>query len=179
MKSLPYDIPTYIFHLGKENFHWPTSNNEYDFISRDFIDKSLEILEAQKADMLTALSCKLSDILVDLANIIRQSIDLEVATKNGYHFLYDRNFSPVMDWFLKKNSPSDARVVYRLSNNFRDERLTAKLILYARWLKRLLRKNHSIELQFHERQHSNARMGPDIMPPLLKSCQKFICMDLR
>lgn len=145
MISLPFDIPTYIFHNSKESFQWPTAYNNYSFLSRSFIDKSLEILEVQKGDMRICLSCKLSDILVDLANATRQNIDLQVAKTNGYHFLYDENFSPVIDWFLNGKSYSDARIVHRLSNNIREESIRTKIILYARWLKRLLKKNRNKE----------------------------------
>lgn len=141
MNTIPFDIPSYRDRDHAADFIWPTPYNSYDFLSYGFIDGALKLLDGQKGDMRIAMTCKLSDIIVDLANLVRQAWDLQQAREAGHDFVYDRAFSPTCDWLKSGGHAEDLRVVYRLKPDGRECSLKSGLTLRARQMKRMLDKN--------------------------------------
>lgn len=141
MNTIPFDIPSYREREHAADFIWPTPYNSYDFLSYGFIDGALKLLDAQKGDMRIAMTCKLSEIIVDMANLARQAWDLQQAQENGHDFVYDRMFSPICDWLKSGGHSDDLRVVYRLKSGGRERSLKSDLILRVRQVKRMLDKN--------------------------------------
>ncbi len=129
MKLIPLDIPS--FDLDKhDEFMWPISYEKYDFLSYGFVDKLLNILDNQEGDVKTALTCKLSDILIDIAHIVRQAIEIQEIRKTGNDIIYDIEASPTIGWLLGR---TEKVVRHNNCRSFRDNAL-----IYARFLKRIL-----------------------------------------
>ncbi|MGH1456347.1 MAG: hypothetical protein ACRBDI_06170 [Alphaproteobacteria bacterium] len=139
MAKIPYDIPS--FNLLQHDFYWPISYDEYKFLSYEFVDKAIDILSTQDGDLHIALTCKLSDIIVDITNIARQALDIQRAEDLGHSLVYAAQHSPTCDWLLNSANPADDRIVNRLKPNVRDDSIKTTLTLKARMLKRILFHN--------------------------------------
>lgn len=142
MIEIPFDIPSFNHKVHAETFCWPTIYSEYNFISYGLIDGALKVLEAQQDDVHIALTCKLSDIIIDLGNVMRQALDIQNAENYGHKIIYKKEYSPTLDWLLNSADPNDRRIINRLNSCLRDNFLKSSLVLQARKMKRCLRRNY-------------------------------------
>lgn len=129
MTLIPLDIPS--FNIDKaDEFIWPISYGKYDFLSYGFVDEMLRILENQEGAIKTALTCKLSDILIDVGHVARQAIEIQEIRSSGNDIIYDVGASPTIDWLLGQGGQIIRHNRYR---GFKD-----KTLIYARYLKRVM-----------------------------------------
>lgn len=143
MTEIPFDIPSFDTKKHGASFIWPTRYSEYDFLSYDFIDGAVKILQSQTGDASIALTCKLSDITIDISNLMRQAVDLHNAQMAQHNLAYTKEYSPTCDWLLNSCGANDFRIVERLNPRSRDSTLKANLILKARQAKRKFQRQNS------------------------------------
>lgn len=141
MNKIPFDIPSFRQKEHAASFFWPVKYSEYDFLSYGFIDGALHIRDAQEGDVKIALTCKLSDIIIDLCNVVQQAIGLEKIGDFDHDFIYDKKHSPTCDWLLNSTNPNDYRIVNRLKPRARDTSFKSTLVLQTRKFKRLVHMN--------------------------------------
>ena len=129
MIKIPLDIPSFD-QKNIKDFRWPVSYDEYDYLSYGFVDNALKILENQNGDIKIALTCKLSDILIDICHVARQAIEIQSIKNAGFDIIYCEKSSTRVNYLLGKNS-----IVLR---NTRKNLFKKNLLIYLQYLKRVL-----------------------------------------
>lgn len=138
MSNIPFDIPSFCKRNSASDFLWPIDYTEYEFLSYGLINKALQILDAQDGDAKIALTCKLSDIIIDINNLAQQALALQKAEESNHTFIYDRVHSPTCDWLLNSANSNDLRIIHRLKPSLRDTSVKSRVLLYMRQAKRLI-----------------------------------------
>jgi hypothetical protein len=87
MSRVYLDIPSFEGRV-KDDFVWPVPYSDYDFLSYGFVDEALKILAAHSGDVHIALTCKLSDILIDIMHVARVALEIERAGEQGFECQY-------------------------------------------------------------------------------------------
>lgn len=123
------------------NFVWPTSPDDYRFISYELVDRVCDVLEVQEIESREAgaIHAKLIDILLDYAKIARLSLDAARFAHAGLRPAYDGARSPVFHHLSTGEGSLDDIVAHWKSPFLRQSNLRARL--------RRLRRDLGLRLQ--------------------------------
>lgn len=143
MNKIPYDIPSYDPNKHIQSFYWPSNYSDYKFLSYGFIDGAVSILNnIQNNDLKIATTCKLSELIIDITNVVRQSIDLNNANDR---YTYNRLYSPILDWLAHGGPKEDERILFRLNQDEKEKTLYEKVFWQLRRLKRAINYNNNFD----------------------------------